>query len=422
MEKYKEEIDALLSEIKDKIQSGFGYTDDESVKTGSDYRAFAVATVIKRAMSELFKKLDEKMTAWKEEIEKTKMLAAQKSEEADLRVKSVELPFKRKLEELDNEVKIRDSEIKSLRNKQNLLLADAHNKLLEADNHWREKYTLVEEEIRKLDRQREEEKTQLLLKQETREKELLKNFNEKRDLLVSEFERKEKDWADELNKKQQTLKNEITMLRENLENIIREKNELNLSITQKHSEWQNKLLKEENEKNGLKNQLNYKQAEIGDLKKEIEIERQKAEIKLEQVMREHHTFMEEKDKEKTGLLSKIRSLENALELLQKETEKTKTVLEKKISSFQTELQKKENEIDSYKRKQENTRGGIEEGQKALLLKIENLEKETETLKKEIAIKEAQWQIRYQEKIKENNILKTRLSWEQDEKNKNDFLH
>ena len=93
MEKYKEEIDALLSEIKDKIQSGFGYTDHESVKTGSDYRAFAVATVIKRAMSELFKKLDEKMTAWKEEIEKTKMLAAQKSEEADLSLFDVRFLF-----------------------------------------------------------------------------------------------------------------------------------------------------------------------------------------------------------------------------------------------------------------------------------------------------------------------------------------
>ena len=39
MEKYKEEIDALLAEIKDKIQSGFGYTDDNTVKTASDYRA-----------------------------------------------------------------------------------------------------------------------------------------------------------------------------------------------------------------------------------------------------------------------------------------------------------------------------------------------------------------------------------------------
>ncbi len=136
MQKYKEEINALLAEIKDKIQSGFGYTDDDTVKTGSDYRAFAVASVIKKVMSELFEKVEGKITVYESEIQKIKMHSAQKSEEADIRVKSVELPFKRKLEELDNEIKIRDSEIKSLR-----------NKLLEADNHWREKYTLVEEEM-----------------------------------------------------------------------------------------------------------------------------------------------------------------------------------------------------------------------------------------------------------------------------------
>jgi len=75
------------------------------------------------------------------------------------------------------------------------------------------------------------------------------------------------------------------------------------------------LLKEENEKNGLKNQIDNKETENKDLKKEIESERQKADIKLERIIREHCAFAEESEQEKTGLTEKIRFLGNASELL-----------------------------------------------------------------------------------------------------------
>ncbi|MEW6558482.1 MAG: hypothetical protein AB1349_14225 [Elusimicrobiota bacterium] len=105
MQKYKEEITALLKDIKTKISSDFGRPAD----------AVPFLTDIKIMLFNTVSEIETKIIEYEAEVSNIKLEFAQQTKELEIIDRDVDIRFHQRIKEMEDKIKLKDTELSALK-------------------------------------------------------------------------------------------------------------------------------------------------------------------------------------------------------------------------------------------------------------------------------------------------------------------